>query len=161
MEFGPRALGNRSILGDPRAKENWIKINKKVKFREDFRPLAPSILADRAREFFELEGASPFMLLTAQNKTEKLGAVRHVDNSSRIQTVTKSDNPIYYELISEFEKLSGVPVLINTSFNTSGMPIVCTPQNAFQCFSESELDYLILGHCLIDRQNLPYLRPSS
>lgn len=157
MEFGPRALGNRSILGDPRFKENWNRINHKVKFREDFRPLAPSILSERTKDFFEFDRQSPYMILTAQNKTDKLPAVTHLDGSSRIQTIQKNDNPLYYDLITEFEKLSGVPVLINTSFNTSGMPIVCTPQNAFQAFAESDLDYLVLGNYLLNRQDFPYL----
>jgi len=161
MEFGPRALGNRSILGDPTRKENWKKINQKVKFREDFRPLAPAVTADQADHYFEIQQPSPFMLLTSRNKTALLPAVTHVDGSSRLQTVNRKDNPLFYDLIVEFGKLSGVPVLINTSFNTAGMPIVCTPQNALQCFVESELDVLVLGQCILEKGTFPFSQEAS
>lgn len=157
LEFGPRALGGRSILADPTRLENWPRINRKVKFREDFRPFAPSVLAERAAEYFDLDGESPYMILVAANRTSRLPAVTHVDNSSRLHTVRRDSNPLYHELISEFAKLSGVPVLINTSFNTSGMPIVCTPQNAIQCFIEAELDALVMGSFLLKREDFPYL----
>ncbi len=158
MEFGPRALGNRSILGDPRRAENWPRINQKVKFREDFRPLAPSVLEERAAEFFGAGRPSPYMLLTAPTLTEVLPAVTHVDGSARLQTVAKAQNPLYHELITAFAEKSGVPVVINTSLNTAGMPIVCTPQNAFQCFAESDLDLLVLGSSVIDRKDVPFLQ---
>lgn len=157
MEFGPRALGHRSILADPTRAENWPRINRKVKFREGFRPFAPSVLEEAAAEYFDFEGRSPYMLLVAENRTAKLPAVTHADRSSRLHTVRREENPLYHDLLSEFGRLSGVPVVVNTSFNTSGMPIVCTPQNAVQCFIEAELDALILGSFLLLRREFPYL----
>lgn len=157
MEFGPRALGNRSILADPRKKENWSRVNEMIKFREDFRPLAPAVTVEDKDKYFDFNGESPYMIFTAQNKTKELPAVTHADGSSRIQTVAREQNSKFHELLTEFEKLSGVPVLINTSFNTSGMPIVCTPQNAFQAFAESKLDYLVLGNFILDRAKISFL----
>ncbi len=151
MEFGPRALGNRSILADPRNKNNWDRINLKIKQREDFRPLAPSILEDKAEDYFDTLHPSPFMLFTVNNKTDQIPAVTHVDRSSRIQTVSPQNNPLFYALISEFDKLTGVPVLINTSLNVARMPIACTPQNALQCFLEAKLDVLVMGNFIIER----------
>lgn len=157
MEFGPRALGNRSILGDARLKENWVRINRMVKFREDFRPLAPAIVAEKAAEYFELEDESPLMLLVAQNKTTYLPAITHVDQSSRVQTVSKGDNALFHQVLESFGKETGVPVLINTSMNTSGMPIVCAPQDALRCFIESDLDAMIIGSYLLERSENPWL----
>lgn len=154
MEFGPRALGNRSILADPRNRENWPKINKLIKFREDFRPFAPAILEDRLNDFFDFHGhKSPFMLFVAKNKTNKMPATTHVDGSSRVQTVSQEENKLFYNLISEFDKMTGMPALINTSFNLSDVPIVCTPQNAFQCFLKSGIDILVLGNYIILKED--------
>lgn len=158
MEFGPRALGNRSILADPRHFENWAAINSKIKFREDFRPVAPAVIAERTGEYFSFSGESPYMLFVAHNLTKLLPAVTHQDNSSRIQTVNKEDNPLFHSLLLEFEKLAGLPVLINTSLNTAGMPIVCNIQNAFQAFAESDLDILVIGNYLLRKEKFPYLK---
>ena len=152
MEFGPRALGNRSILADPRHKESWDRINLKIKQREDFRPLAPAVLEDKATDYFDSLRPSPFMLFTVNNKTDRIPAVTHVDRTSRIQTVSRQNNLLFYALISEFDKLAGVPVLINTSLNVAGMPIACTPQNAFQCFLEAKLDVLVMGNFMVCKQ---------
>lgn len=152
MEFGPRALGNRSILADPRDKSNWGRINSRIKRREDFRPLAPAILEERMADFFDIPKSSPFMLFVCDNKTGQIPAVTHIDNTSRIQTVSKEVNPLFYALISEFDKLAGVPVLINTSLNVAGMPIACTPQNAFQCFLEAKLDVLVMGNFMVHKK---------
>jgi carbamoyltransferase len=160
MEFGPRALGNRSILADPRNKENWQRVNLKIKFRESFRPFAPAVLEDRTSEYFEFDRPSPYMLFTAQvrdNRTD-IPAVTHVDGSARLQTVSRRENELFYDLLKEFEKLTGCPVLINTSFNVRGEPIVCSPQDAFNCFMNTEMDYLILGSYLIDKKAVPPIR---
>jgi carbamoyltransferase len=162
MEFGPRALGHRSILADARVAENRDRVNLKIKFRESFRPFAPAVLADRCSEFFELDEPSPFMLLVAQVRPEKrvIPAVTHVDGSARIQTVDRESDPLFYDLIREFDQLTGVPVLINTSFNVRGEPIVCTPADAYRCFVETGMDYLVMGNCLLDKEKaLP--RPES
>ncbi|HYD47831.1 MAG TPA: carbamoyltransferase, partial [Terriglobales bacterium] len=153
MEFGPRALGSRSILADPRNPENKDRVNLKIKFREGFRPFAPSVLADRCGEFFELDEPSPFMLLVAQVRPEKrvIPSVTHVDGSARVQTVDRELNPLFYDLIDEFGKLTGVPVIINTSFNVRGEPIVCTPGDAYRCFVETGMDYLAIGNFLLDK----------
>jgi carbamoyltransferase len=178
MEFGPRALGNRSILGDPRSPTMQKALNLKVKYRESFRPFAPSVLRERVAAWFEIDMDSPYMLLVANVKParcrkmsedeqalfgiDKLNVVRsdipavtHVDYSARIQTVHKETNPRYHALISRFEELTGCPVLINTSFNVRGEPIVCTPEDAFRCFMGSEIDFLAVGHCILrkDKQN--------
>jgi hypothetical protein len=136
MEFGPRALGARSILADPRDPRMRDTLNMKIKFREGFRPFAPSVLADKASEWFEIDCDSPYMLLVAQVREGKrvIPSVTHVDNSARLQTVTRAESPLYYDLIQEFGRLTGVPVVINTSFNVRGEPIVCTPHDAYLCF---------------------------
>jgi carbamoyltransferase len=158
MEFGPRALGARSILADARNPENKDRVNLKIKFREGFRPFAPSVLADRCNEYFELTEPSPFMLLVAQVRPDKrvVPAVTHVDGSARVQTVDRETNSLFYDLIAAFDRLTGVPVIINTSFNVRGEPIVCTPAEAYRCFVQTGMDYLVLGNCLLDkRQPLP------
>ncbi len=174
MEFGPRALGGRSILGDPRSNKMQKNLNLKVKYRESFRPFAPSVLKEDANTWFNINVASPYMLLVADinpnkkikmtSKQEKLfgidklnikrseiPAVTHVDYSARIQTVTKNTNPRYYDLISKFKKKTGCPLIINTSFNVRGEPIVNTPTDAFNCFMGTELDYLVIGNCILDK----------
>lgn len=156
MEFGPRALGNRSILADPRKIENWQRVNLKIKFRESFRPFAPALLSEQLSEFFDFKDESPFMLFTAKSKTDKIPAVVHVDKSARIQTVNKQQNPRFYSLIEKFGEYTGVPVLINTSFNTSDMPIVCSPQNAIQCFLQSNIDTLVMENIVINRRDIPW-----
>jgi len=152
LEFGPRALGNRSILADARNKENWQKVNLKIKFRESFRPFAPTVLEEDTGAYFDLDCPSPYMLLVAQVKKENIPAVTHVDNSARIQTVNQRDNPLYYDLIKSFKKLTGCSAIINTSFNVRGEPIVCSPHHAFLCFMKTEMDYLVLGNFLIDKK---------
>lgn len=152
MEFGPRALGNRSILADPRDPAMRDRVNESVKFREGWRPFAPSCLAERAKEYFAPAAPSPFMILTFDVLPEKRGvipAVTHVDNSARVQTVRRDVNPRYWELIAEFERLTGVPVVMNTSFNLRGEPIVCTPKDAIRTFYSSGLNYLALGSYLL------------
>lgn len=151
VEFGPRALGNRSILGNAGNQENWQKINKMVKFREDFRPLAPAVLAEKSMEYFDLPIESPLMLLVTSTRTNLLPATTHVDRSSRIQTVRSEDNPEFHRLIKDYGDATGTYALINTSFNTSGMPIVCSPKDAVRCFIESDLDALFLGPYLVLR----------
>ncbi len=160
MEFGPRALGGRSILADPRDAKMRDTLNKKIKFREGFRPFAPSVLLDKASEWFEIDCDSPYMLLVAQVREGKrtIPSVTHVDNSARLQTVTRAEAPLYYDLIAEFERLTGVPILINTSFNVRGEPIVCTPRDAYLCFMRTNMDHLVLGHHLLDKQQQPKLR---
>jgi len=175
MEFGPRALGNRSILGDPRSEKTQSVMNLKIKYRESFRPFAPSILIDDVNDYFEMEGESPYMLLVApvQNKIRRqvttdeerlfgidrlniarseIPAVTHVDYSARVQTVSESEHPRYYNLIQAFKELTGCPVLVNTSFNVRGEPIVCTPDDAYRCFMRTEMDYLVLGNYLLDKK---------
>jgi carbamoyltransferase len=172
MEFGPRALGGRSILGDPRSEVTQKNLNLKVKYRESFRPFAPSVLAEKVSEWFEHAEASPYMLIVANvresiqceiNKSDELlfgierlnikrssiPAVTHVDYSARIQTVHRETNPAYYELISEFGRITGCPILVNTSFNVRGEPIVCTPTDAFKCFMGTELDVLVIGNLIL------------
>jgi len=160
MEFGPRALGGRSILGDPRDPKMRDTLNMKIKFREGFRPFAPSVLADKAAEWFETDVDSPYMLLVAQVREGKrtIPAVTHVDNSARLQTVTRDESPLYYDLIAEFEKITGVPIVINTSFNVRGEPIVCTPGDAYLCFMRTNMDQLVLGPYLLDKKDQPALR---
>lgn len=157
MEWGPRALGNRSILADPRTLKMKDIINKKVKHRESFRPFAPSVLVEKAADYFEPDCSSPYMLFTFQVKDEKqkeIPAVTHIDGTSRIQTVKREDNPLYYDLINEFNKLTGTSILLNTSFNVRGMPIVCSPMDAYKCFVKSGIDYLVMGNLVIDRKDL-------
>ncbi len=151
-EFGPRALGNRTILADPRRAEMKDILNAKVKHREAFRPFAPSVLKERAGEFFILEDDSPFMLLAPPVRDEVkelIPAVVHVDGTARVQTVTRSSNPIYYDMIKAFGEMTGIPVVLNTSFNLAGDPIVETPLDAFQCFLNTKMDYLVLGSYLV------------
>ena len=178
MEFGPRALGNRSILGDPRSPRMQAQMNIKIKFREGFRPFAPSVLRERARDYFELDGESPYMLLVAPVQPERrvpmteeqsalwgierlnvprsdIPAVTHVDYSARVQTVAREENPDYYDLIAAFERKTGCAVLVNTSFNVRGEPIVCTPHDAFVCFMRTHIDYLVLGPFLLDKAGQP------
>ena len=175
MEFGPRALGGRSILGDPRSDKMQKNLNLKVKFRESFRPFAPSILREDLSEWFDMNVDSPYMLLVADINSNKkiemteeerklfgidklnikrseIPAVTHVDYSARVQTVTKITNHRYYDLISKFKEKTGCPVIVNTSFNVRGEPIVNTPTNAFNCFMGTELDYLIIGNCILDKK---------
>jgi carbamoyltransferase len=177
MEFGPRALGNRSILGDPRSSNMQSIMNLKIKFRESFRPFAPSVLKEHVSDVFELDRESPYMLLVAPVKESvripnpedqngrlfgidklkvvrsQIPAVTHVDFSARIQTVAKEDNPLFYALIKTFYQRTGCPVLINTSFNVRGEPIVCTPQEAYRCFMRTNMDYLVLGNFLLDKKS--------
>jgi carbamoyltransferase len=178
MEFGPRALGNRSIVGDPRSPRMQSVMNLKIKFRESFRPFAPSVLEEKAGEYFELDRPSPYMLLVAGVRRERrlpargdergldlvewvnrprsdIPAVTHVDYSARIQTVSRLENPRYWTLLAEFERLTGCAVLVNTSFNVRGEPIVCTPEDAYRCFMRTAIDYLVLGPCLLDKRAQP------
>jgi carbamoyltransferase len=159
MEFGPRALGARSILADPRDPKMRDTLNMKIKFREGFRPFAPSVLMDKAAEWFEIDCDSPYMLLVAQVREGRrtIPSVTHVDNSARLQTVTRDEAPLYYDLIREFERLTGVPIVINTSFNVRGEPIVCTPRDAYLCFMRTNMDTLVLGHHLLDKKQQPPL----
>jgi len=154
MEFGPRALGNRSILANPCNPEMQNILNSRVKFREDFRPFAPAVLAERAGEYFSFAEESPFMLFTpkvCQGKEQHIPAVTHVDRTARMQTVSRADNPKFHRLIGQFENLTGVPVVVNTSFNIRGEPIVCTMDDAYNCFQKTDIDYLIMGNCLVDK----------
>jgi carbamoyltransferase len=178
MEFGPRALGARSILGDPRSPRMQAQMNIKIKFREGFRPFAPSVLRERVGDYFELDTDSPYMLMVAPVKTERripltaaqedlwgidklnvprsdLPAITHIDYSARIQTVTHETNPHYYDLIKAFEQQTGCGVVVNTSFNVRGEPIVCTPDDAYQCFMRTHIDYLVLGPYLLDKRTQP------
>ena len=175
MEFGPRALGARSILGDPRSREMQSVLNLKIKFRESFRPFAPTALAEHADECFDLRGnESPYMLLVADVLPERLReltdeeqkaqgfdklrvirsdmpAITHVDNSARVQTVNKEDHPVYYGMVKAFYEKTGCPVVINTSFNVRGEPIVCTPEESYTCFMRTKMDYLCMGSFLLDK----------
>ncbi len=178
MEFGPRALGSRSILGDPRSPKMQAQMNIKIKFREGFRPFAPSVLRERVSDYFEMDYDSPYMLLVAPVRKERqiamtddqqrlwgidklnlprsdLPAITHIDYSARVQTVAKDTNPNYYALIREFERLTGCAVVINTSFNVRGEPIVCTPADAYQCFMRTHIDYLVLGPFLLNKSEQP------
>ncbi len=184
MEFGPRALGNRSILGDARSSEMQKQMNLKIKYRESFRPFAPSVLREKISEFFDLDHDSPYMLLVASvvsskkrkmSKTEEklfgidklnivrsvIPAVTHVDYSARVQTVHKSTNPLYHKLLRQFDKKYSMPVIINTSFNVRGEPIVCTPKDAYLCFMRTEMDYLMLGSYIIDKRKQKPLKNDS
>jgi carbamoyltransferase len=148
MEFGPRALGSRSILADPTDPDMQDHLNKVVKHREEFRPFAPTVLQPRAKEYFEGCHRSPFVLFVypvVEDKRALLPAITHVDGTARVQTVDEEINPRYYKVIAEFEKLSGVPVVINTSFNVMGEPIVNTPEDAVRCFLGTGIDVLVLG----------------
>lgn len=155
MEWGPRSLGNRSILADPREEKMKDILNKKIKHREGFRPFAPSILEEFVSDYFELDIPSPYMLLVAKvKKPEKIPAVTHVDGTGRLQTVSKTSNPLYYDLIDEFYKLTEVPVIINTSMNVRGEPIVNTPEQAYQMLLKTDMDYLALGNFLISKDDV-------
>jgi len=159
MEWGPRSLGMRSILADPRNRENWQRVNLKIKFRESFRPFAPAVLAERASEWFELDRESPYMLLVCQVKEgREIPAVTHVDGSARVQTVTRETAPEFYDLIAEFERQTGCPVLINTSFNVRGEPIVCSPEHAYLCFMRTDMDVLVMGNNVLLKSEQPELR---
>jgi carbamoyltransferase len=176
MEFGPRALGARSILGDARSPRMQEVMNLKIKFRESFRPFAPSVLRERVTDYFDLTEESPYMLLvapvarsirrelTAEEKRlfglkqllsirSTIPAVTHVDFSARIQTVTEEDNPLYYRTIKKFEEKYGCPVIINTSFNVRGEPIVCTPEHAYLCFMRTNVDFLLLENFLLEKKD--------
>ncbi len=151
MEFGPRALGNRSILADPRQEENWKRVNLKIKFRESFRPFAPSVLEEKAQEIFELDkNLSPYMLLTTQTKVKDLPAITHVNGSARVQTVSAKQNKRYHAILKSFYAKTGCPVLINTSFNVRGEPIVCDYIDAFKCYLRTNMDVLVLEDFIIE-----------
>ena len=176
MEFGPRALGGRSILADPRSEKMQKELNLKIKFRESFRPFAPSVLREDVNKWFEIDYDSPYMLLVSDVKKEKqinmtednkklfgidklnikrssIPAITHVDYSARIQTVHKETNPKYYELINEFKKITNCPVLVNTSFNVRGEPIVCSVEDAFNCFMGTNLDILVVENFVLFKED--------
>ena len=176
MEFGPRALGARSILADPRSESMQKNLNLKVKFRESFRPFAPSILRDDLEEWFDLKVESPYMLLVSgvldkhciqlnesdkklfgvdklNTKRSTIPAITHVDYSARIQTVTRDTNASYYKLIEKFKSKTGCPILVNTSFNVRGEPIVCTPEDAFRCFMGTDLDLLVIENSILRKKD--------
>jgi carbamoyltransferase len=156
MEWGPRSLGSRSILADARNEENWKRVNLKIKFRESFRPFAPACLAEKASEWFDIDRESPYMLLVCQVREGKnIPAVTHVDGSARLQTVTRDSHAEFYDLIAEFDRRSGCPVLINTSFNVRGEPIVCSPDDAYKCFMRTNMDVLVLGNHILRREDQP------
>ncbi|HDL19430.1 MAG TPA: hypothetical protein ENH29_10275, partial [Bacteroidetes bacterium] len=155
-EFGPRALGNRSILADPGSAEMKDILNKKVKHRELFRPFAPVILAERLQDYFDLDCESPYMLITAGvKKPQEIPAVTHVDNSARIQTINCRQNELFYHLLQRFETETGCPVLVNTSFNVRGEPIVDTPYDAYRCFRKTGIDLLVMGNFMITSREDP------
>ena len=150
MEWGPRALGNRSILADPRKAEMKNILNEKIKHRESFRPFAPSILEEHVSEYFDIDVPSPYMLMVAKVKQpDKIPAVTHVDGTGRLQTVSRESNRLYYDLINEFYKITSIPVVINTSMNVMGEPIVNTPEQAYQMIVKTDMDCIIMGHNLI------------
>ncbi|HLX45018.1 MAG TPA: carbamoyltransferase C-terminal domain-containing protein, partial [Bryobacteraceae bacterium] len=152
MEFGPRALGARSIFGDPRSPAMQSEMNLKIKFRESFRPFAPTVVRERVSDFFDLDCDSPYMLVVAPiRKPATLPAVTHVDGTARIQTVRREENPLFHELLTAFGRLTGYPVLINTSFNVRGEPIVCSPEDAYACFMRTEIDYLVMEDFILDK----------
>lgn len=178
MEFGPRALGNRSILADARSPEMQKKLNLKVKYREGFRPFAPSVMEEYSSDYFDFEKPSPYMLMVAQVKKDilktipdnyfdlpymerlyvqrsELPAITHIDFSARLQTVNRETNPRYWGLINEFRELTGYGVIVNTSFNVRGEPIVCTPEDAYRCFMRTEMDYLVVGDFLLKKEDQP------
>ena len=179
MEFGPRALGARSILGDPRSSRMQSQMNLKIKYRESFRPFAPSVLRERVADYFDLDVDSPYMLLVAAVRADRqiamsaeedalfgidklkvprseIPAVTHVDYSARVQTVRRADHPRYYDLIQAFDRLTGCPLVVNTSFNVRGEPIVNTPTEAYRCFMRTEMDYLVMGNILVDKRDQPF-----
>lgn len=181
MEFGPRALGGRSIIGDPRSPAMQSVMNLKIKYRESFRPFAPSVSREYVSEWFELADDSPYMLLVADVlpahrramseaeqklfgidklnvKRSEIPAVTHVDYSARIQTVRHEQNPLYWEIIEAFRRLTGCPIIVNTSFNVRGEPIVCTPEDSYRCFMRTEMDYLVLETCVLDKKEQPVFK---
>tara|TARA_B100001540_G_scaffold314495_1_gene339582 strand:- start:5821 stop:7524 length:1704 start_codon:yes stop_codon:yes gene_type:complete len=152
MEWGPRALGNRSILADPRRKDMKDILNEKIKHRESFRPFAPSILEEYVSEYFDIDISSPYMLMVTKiKKPDLIPAVTHIDGTGRLQTVSKEGNPLYYDLIQKFFDLTNVPVVINTSMNVKGEPIVNTPEQAYNMLSKTDMDYLIMGNNLVKK----------
>jgi carbamoyltransferase len=177
MEFGPRALGHRSIIGDARSPQMQSIMNLKIKYRESFRPFAPSVLAERAAEYFDIDVESPYMMLVAPVREERravngrppfedlrawvnqvrseIPAVTHVDHSARLQTVNREQSPRFHAILSAFEELTDCPLMINTSFNVRGEPIVCTPEHAYRCFMRTEMDHLVLGSYLLDKRDQP------
>ena len=178
MEFGPRALGARSIIGDPRSAAMQSVMNLKIKYRESFRPFAPSVLREHVADWFDLDYDSPYMMLVADVapehrrqmteeekdlwgieklniKRSEIPAVTHVDYSARIQTVRRETNPLYWEIIEAFRQKTGCPVIVNTSFNVRGEPIVCTPEDSYHCFMRTEMDYLVLETCVLDKHDQP------
>ncbi|MBW1688695.1 MAG: carbamoyltransferase [Deltaproteobacteria bacterium] len=158
LEWGPRALGSRSILADARNQENWKRVNLKIKFRESFRPFAPAVLAEKTSEWFEIDRESPYMLLVCQVRPgKKIPAITHVDGSARLQTVTRETHPEFYDLIAAFDRRTGCPVIINTSFNVRGEPIVCSPDDAYLCFMRTNMDVLVLGNQVLLKQEQPEL----
>jgi len=184
MEWGPRALGNRSIIADARSPEMQKKLNLKIKYREGFRPFAPSVLVGDEQEYFDSAVPSPYMLLVAdvQEKRRKplpegyysmtlrdklyhqrsdIPSVTHIDYSARLQTVHQETNPQYWQLINAFKKLTGYGVIVNTSFNVRGEPIVMTPEDAYKCFMRTEMDYLVLGNFIFDKKEQPAWQESS
>jgi carbamoyltransferase len=184
MEFGPRALGNRSILGDARNPEMQKKLNLKIKYREGFRPFAPSVLEEDIEEYFDLDRGSPYMLIVAPIREDKkiplpehysdkplyerlyflrsdLPSITHIDYSARIQSVSKKTNPRYWELIHEFKNQTGYGVIVNTSFNVRGEPVVCTPEDAYRCFMRTEMDFLVVGNYVLDKKVQPALADTS
>lgn len=184
MEFGPRALGNRSIIGDSRNRKMQSVMNLKIKYRESFRPFAPSVLREKVNEWFELDEDSPYMLLVAPVKKEKcfqmtpeeeslfgieklniirseIPSVTHIDYSARIQTVHEQTNPRYYQLIKKFEEKSNCPVIVNTSFNVRGEPIVCTPEDSYRCFMRTEMDVLVIDNHVLLKTNQPEFEDSG
>jgi len=181
VEFGPRALGSRSIIGDPRSPTMQSTMNLKIKYRESFRPFAPTILKEKVADYFEMDCESPYMLLVAPVKQDKrrqmtpeeerlfgieklnvirseVPAITHVDYTARVQTVAREDNPLYYDTIEAFYKKTGCPLVINTSFNVRGEPIVCSPEDAYKCFMRTKMDYLIMGNFLLDKREQPPLK---
>ena len=180
MEFGPRALGGRSIIGDPRSPAMQSVMNLKIKYRESFRPFAPSVLREHVADWFDLDYDSPYMLLVADVKEKhrrklseeeerlwgidklnvkrsEIPAVTHVDYSARIQTVRRETNSLYWEIIEAFRALTGCPLIVNTSFNVRGEPIVCTPADSYRCFMRTEMDFLVLENYVLDKQQQPPL----
>jgi carbamoyltransferase len=180
MEYGPRALGSRSILGDARNPAMQKKMNLKIKYREGFRPFAPTVIEEDIQEYFDVDRPSPYMLLVVPVREDKripvpsdyndwslydrlyfqrsdLPAITHIDYSARIQSVNRKVNPRYWQLIWEFKKLTGYGVIVNTSFNVRGEPIVCTPEDAYRCFMRTEMDYLVLGDYLLEKKDQPAL----
>ncbi len=174
MEWGPRSLGSRSIIADSRNQENWTRVNLKIKFRESFRPFAPAVLSEKSADWFDLDRESPYMLLVCQVKnlieqevetptgpakrfTSQLPAITHVDGSARVQTVTREQHAEFHDLLEAFDRRTGCPVMINTSFNVRGEPIVCTPEDAYLCFMRTNLDVLVLGNQILLKEEQPQL----